>query len=326
MVFQGGMCPWRGSRVTTGARPAHAPATGRWFRARLDRAKLRASTEGLATSNKWDALLDSTWLHQPTGEMMEDFERTAKAVAADFGCMKQPPGKRPFHTLSWATKKLVNRRRQLTVMIQKAPWQEVERLQEEWRAVAKAAKEGVKSDSADAWRKLVAGGAWLLRENKPRLFWGWVKSLTGRSRVFGRLHPVWDAEGNLQTDTAGITQVFSSHYRTLAQDPDPKGFDWWQCNHPLEKRPRLPRLNRKIGWPEVNATLQALQAGKAAGSDGLPPELFKIACETEPERLPATPLGRAVLALVQAIWKDPGSGFAKVVSIPKPGDQALQQK
>jgi exonuclease III len=303
--------------------PPTAPAqTG----PRMKGESLRENSSAVATHNFWTPLL-SEMDELSASTAASRMCATAHSVAADLGCSStRLPKTRSFHRISRKTKQAIHKRRKLNASMRQASGLALRELTVAWREAAAEAKAGLKSDNAKNWVQFVAMGATLLRENKPKEFWRWVRQLTGSGKARAGSHPVKDEHGVLQTDPNAIRSVFTAHYRKLAQDPDPHCTKWWQRSRPLDKRPRLDGINDTITWGEVNATLQALQNGKAPGEDGVPPELFKCATESKPEELPGTPLGKVLLTLVRKLWESPGEAetlrAAKVVSIPKTGDLA----
>jgi hypothetical protein len=303
------------------------PASDDGFvRPRIIGRKLKDVSQAVATHNRWTPLLDALAAEDcDLGTLVTQFHAVSHAVAGDLECrVTRAPRARAYHRLSKDTKAKIRRRRKLAADMRRARPGDLPRLSASWRDAAAEAKAGVRSDNARAWLDFVSAGSTLLRQHKSAAFWRFVRQLTGSGRAERRAHPVKDAHGRLQTDPDGIRAAVGAHYATLVQDPGAMTEREWRQACPLPKGPRLPGINHQVTWSELHICLGLLKGGKAAGEDGVPPELFKAALEDGPGEEPQTPLGKVLLALARRVWLEPDGApelrSALVCSIPKPGD------
>ena len=89
--------------------------------------------------------------------------------------------------------------------------------------------------------------------------------------------PVRSADGSLLTVREDIVQRWSEHFSQLLNRPSPVD---WTAIHTMPQRPFLSELDSPPTLDETIKAIQKLQPGKAAGPDGIPPEIFKEGRET----------------------------------------------
>ena len=84
--------------------------------------------------------------------------------------------------------------------------------------------------------------------------------------------PVRNLQGELLTDNEAINRRWSEHFNQLLNRPsavDPAAIE------EIEIRPTCLDLDEPPTEEEVEKAISELQCGKAAGPDGIPPEVFK---------------------------------------------------
>jgi hypothetical protein len=213
---------------------------------------------------------------------------------------------------------------------------------EEAKSVAKKA---LRKDLKESWlRHLEKGGQFRQRGEMGKL-WAWAKRMTGDGKLDGsrsRVQPILGRQDReLKTEPDQIVKEWTSHYGKLASEEQGHSKDpaWWrQHRFLMEEKDALTSLDEDVTWNEVRTCLRNMSVGKAAGGDNIPPEWYKAALGGDSMRggsspsgmegsntlTPVTPMGKALLKLVNQIW---GTSYvpkqwrsAMVVSIPKKGD------
>ena len=102
------------------------------------------------------------------------------------------------------------------------------------------------------------------------------KFFEGLKTVYGppssKTTPIRDSEGNLLTEKATILQRWAEHFNQLLNRPS--SIDE-QTIQDIPQRPLIESLDEPPTLPETIKAISQLQAGKAPGSDGIPPEIYK---------------------------------------------------
>lgn len=257
-------------------------------------------------------------------------KRVNPASAADVRAQKLKPV-----VLSAETKVAVKQRRRIWGRMLEAIRaddrdQYVALLKEHRKALSKA-RELMKIDRRKEWTAFIQEGVDHLTEQRNhKLFWAWIKRLTGQKKRVAGLQPIRDAEGNLLLDPEKIAGEWMTHYGKLAKDVTGHSRDpeHWRS---LLRGPRMEALdgiNEVPSWGEVNACILGMNKNKAAGLSGLTPDFIALAGDIGPLQQaaePESPFGETVFALVKAMFRHsivPSClNTALVVSIPKKGDK-----
>ena len=102
------------------------------------------------------------------------------------------------------------------------------------------------------------------------------KFFAGLKEVYGptsnAMAPVRSADGTLLTEKSDITQRWSEHFSQLLNRPSQID---QQAIQDMPQRPILTTLDDPPTLAETQKAIKQLQAGKAPGPDGIPPEIFK---------------------------------------------------
>ncbi|OIR57017.1 MAG: uncharacterized protein A8A55_2230 [Amphiamblys sp. WSBS2006] len=135
----------------------------------------------------------------------------------------------------------------------------------------------------------------------------------------GALNPIKDPSGKLVISEEEIDNTRAGDWAKLYDDKegDSKNLTKWAlANMPKRKIP-TEDLNANISEEELQHALTKLENLKSAGSDGVPPELYKTA-------QPGTQFFGFLLRLMRREWNngeiDPLWNVAEVVPVPKKGD------
>jgi exonuclease III len=147
----------------------------------------------------------------------------------------------------------------------------------------------------------------------PKALWQWAKRVSGvrpfvpacnRSSVSWR--PIRDPAHpeRLLVDREDIRRVLTAHFASLGVDPDIRSSAHWNAVAGGPALAPLPGLLKSIEWRDVVAAIRHMGSGKAAGSDTIPAELYKLvvppagseACE------PECAMGRALLGVLRDVW------------------------
>ena len=103
-----------------------------------------------------------------------------------------------------------------------------------------------------------------------KMFYSSIKNVYGPKQSSNV--PIRNLEGDLLTDKEAINKRFSEHFEQLLNRPssiDPNALNDIPPRTVNEQLDDLPTEE------EVTKAIDELQSGKAAGSDGIPPEVFK---------------------------------------------------
>jgi len=320
---------------------AEAPASAAGDQPRIDPKAVLAAKGELACSNHFAALAVAEVTD--TTVAAEAFNKAVFSACEAEGCMKarkvKSAPKRFSHSRS--TKALIEGRRDLAQKLRREPLTEEQRaeLKVKYAATLKRAREAQRRDERKRWladlRKAVAAQG---TGGDAKTFWRWVGKVVDGESAAGRggaINPIKDDAGVLQTDPEVVLGLWHSYYRDLSAASKQKArrskAEWAaDADCALPQKSTLPRVCDDISWRDIVAAVKATCTGKAAGADGIPPEVLKavIAHEdgseaTEDERKPTTAMGKAALRLARAIW-DTGSipeqmQDAILVAIPKAG-------
>lgn len=138
-----------------------------------------------------------------------------------------------------------------------------------------------------------------------------------------------DAQGELLLEPSAVHARWFEHYSALASDPSGHSRDkthWCDRLYPYVAEPPLP-INDPLTWAEILDTIHHLKNHKVAGSDGLPPEFFKLALNDQDSWVAVTPFSRCLWHIFWLMWETSTvpQCWEKVVivSIPKPGETTL---
>ena len=303
---------------------------------KLDATRLQRVRRTFLSHNYWEALAnlsDTT----STDEAFHAFIDTSKKIARESGVMSVRPPPRPNSgpRISPKARRLINRRRQAWAIVRrtdpksrqgKTAWEEYQKLSER-------AQEAVRVSDYKARQRLAKKGSELLRDKQMKKWWRHQLSLTGNGKHNrdSAVQPLMDQDGNLQTDTCKLLQIWEAHFKKVFHDESGTSKDptaWMAARQTLKVWPPMPGLNDDIGWQDVHAVCKRLKPHKAAGGDGLPPEFFKLLTADKGvkgnENCPSTSMGKAFLRILRLIFQRaqiPEEAMTAVlVAIPKKGD------
>jgi hypothetical protein len=142
----------------------------------------------------------------------------------------------------------------------------------------------LKSRSAKvSWLRHVTMGAQKVCDNDLGGFWRWANQIMHRGKSGpADLGPMYTEGDTLVYDPREKLQAWHRHYEKLLGDPTGHSRDqeYWAQKLPGPVAAELPGLNGRIEWHELNRALGKLKGGKAPGRDGVPPEFYKLATET----------------------------------------------
>ncbi|OIR56438.1 MAG: uncharacterized protein A8A55_2815 [Amphiamblys sp. WSBS2006] len=169
----------------------------------------------------------------------------------------------------------------------------------------------------DVWRATVADD---FRRGDSRAVWRIAKGGFGR-REEQSLRPIRDAEGNLQVTPEAIAHVWECHYREMFRDKTGHSRDrsYWEDKPVRVRQPGagVEYLDRELQESEIASVLQEMKNWKAAGPDGVIPELLKVAA-------PDCPMRASIVKVLRRVWNEgileKEWELAEVVTIPKKGD------
>jgi exonuclease III len=300
---------------------------------RLDVSALAEKKEGILSHTIWDALLVEP---DTEGDLAAElFETAVKQVVEDTEVERPPAGngkEKPTYRLTPKAKMVIHQRRKAYRLwadregpVRGGPlWLKYERFR------VRANK--LKREAARAsWIRHVSQGAQHIAMDDMKSFWKWAK------RIMHRGHsgpadsgPLYSKDDVLLYDSASKLDAWRQHYESLLGDPSghSRDRDYWAQQFPGPANRELPGLNGPIRWGEVNRVLGKLRVGTAPGRDGIPPEFYKLAFESDVlpdfDGAPRSGLGRALLRILRMMWSQeviPAQwNEAWVVSILKKGD------
>jgi hypothetical protein len=278
---------------------------------------------------------------------LQHFYAAARAACASLNLYKRrkPGNGAPIrYVYSRGTKSLIATRRRAGAAVDAAAPGSTARavLMTRYQAVLKATREAQRRDERRSWlaelSKLVDASS----VKQPKRMWRWVKGmLDGHGGSAGAISPLKNDDGVLQTDPSVILALWASFYSSLSSPPAavdgaPNKALWteeqWAASPAAQTmgalKEELPGSDADLTWREVAAAIRATDNGKAAGSDGLPPEFFKAALRLdgstqEEEVAPTSAFAERLFELMLLLWtaKEIPEELcaAIVVPIPKAG-------
>ena len=218
---------------------------------------------------------------------------------------------------------------------------DAEELQQRWnryRLLKRLCRKKIHREQRVQWHKTIQSAATQLLD-APKKFWRWASSHAGWRRKNSETgaQPICHPHtGILLTDAGQILDAWRIHYGVLATDVTGHSRDPEHWIH------RFPHIEQVIENPaeldepfeveDVITALRMMKRHKAAGTDGLPAEVLKLAIPPErrvdPDEIPEpeepSPMLLALHQLLQRQWQ--GAIIPEiwqssvVVSIPKKGD------
>ena len=185
-----------------------------------------------------------------------------------------------------------------------APAAQVAELSEKFKQIEQEASEVI---LAERRKRLAAKIQQLSHARRSKSakgkFWTWAKQVLagveGSASLNGVGIAVQDEHGNVVCDPKLVKEVWPKHFGKLlsASGSNSKNRQFWllKCGKPTvkltEKNTPLYQFSasctREVSWAELSSVLRGLPAGKAAGEDELPYEVFKMAIGREGETNPS---------------------------------------
>jgi Reverse transcriptase (RNA-dependent DNA polymerase) len=311
---------------------------------RMIRSRLVEERQTIATSNRWEPLL---WLMRKEQEQeREDVDKLANVLdetcwnlAQEIKAVKSgtvPPSSTTMALSKSTLTEIHNRRKQYQTWISCEEGQAEMTEKAKYLEQRKQTRGAVKKDLLKAWKASIFKGSEALRTNQSKTAWTWVQRAIGSpSRNSGGggggPKPVFGLDNQLKTTVTEIAEAWAGHYGALAADQTGHSRDslYWRNmdTSSTSQRPSLSELDEELTWREVNKALWSLKSGKAAGSDGIVPEMVQAARGTNRKQsCPDTLMGKVMMEILTRIWMSgniPSNWeTAIVVSIPKKGDES----
>ena len=186
-----------------------------------------------------------------------------------------------------------------------------------------------------AWHRSIREMVAQLRGVSSAIAWRWIKTLLSRRprSVSAASSPIRDpVSGEIVTEPEEVSRVWLEYFRQLSAEGDSHSKDiaFWQGVDVVSHEDPLPDLNGPLEWTEVCIVLEDIHSGKAAGPDCIPGDLIKLARDVPDDvgmypPQPSTPMGRALLLLLQRVWQTlripEAWRVAAVVPLFKKGDR-----
>ena len=269
----------------------------------------------IATSNRWDALIDmetellettidstSEALTETGDKLARVFIQAATKAAEDAGALKSLNTQNSTARLKPRVKRALERREAAyATATNTRPGSDASL--DAWQAYITAAtrsKTLIREANSDAWRKRIHKASQDMGKD-PEAFWKWASRTAGwrRAKDTGGLQPVRDPRtGQLCTDEPSINEAWRAHYAELAKDVtgNSRNPERWQHWSQLPERKPLD-LNAEVTMPEMLRCIKALKTHKAPGDDGIPSEFLKLASQQGNSNM-----AKGLLLLINWIW------------------------
>ena len=270
---------------------------------KINRAMMTEKKAQVASHNYWaplEALMDED--DASLDQVVNTFLETAEQVAINTEVVQRPRKQRARrHPLRRATIRAIHRRQELA-RAQPCDEAALEEARQE-------AKRMVRADQHADWVRFVARGA-ALRVGKPRLYWKWLRSVSGTNSKSVSLpfpSPVIDpSTATLVSTEASILSAWSTHYAELFKETNPQPAEHWEQVLHLEQGPELD-TNAPLSWEEVCSALRATDGFKAAGPSGVQAAFLQAAADVADDEgvfplVPTTPLGRVLYKIVVSLF------------------------
>lgn len=299
---------------------------------RMDASKLQTKREDIRNSNYWDVLRESLLDEEDVEVVATRFEETVQTVATEQEVMAEavdPNSVKKSYRLSRKAKLLIHRRR---VAYSKWVQREAPRREEYYDAYIvsrQRANEEKQLCSKKSWLRFIIKGSKALTDNDMKGFWKWAKMVTNRGKTgpsdLGPLYKIGNRNQLVYRPEDKLEQL-KIHYEALLRDVTGHSRDaeYWRTKLPGELAPPLQGINEDISWHEVNVALKSLKRGKAPGKDGIIPEFYKLAIDSEEGEFPTSALGRVIFEVLTRVWNlgvvPERWNEAWVVAILKDGD------
>ncbi len=322
---------------------------------RFDRELIKGHGKQLVNDNRFLALATSIDSPEELEARAEDFTTLISEVATDLGLRKPVVGAKPLYprtikrTLDKAHSTLKS---YLQCVKHTGQGSKAMGLLQQANAAGRLARQKIKAFQIKRKAQEVHAVCDLLNQGEMRRFHQWEQKHVDKGKAKASTHPLLDSKGQLNTSLEDIKRVTFEYFKALNHD-DPNGRSqskkYWKGRFG-EKKERLSGLNHAPTWPEMLVTIRKQALGTAPGLDGIPIEVFKsvVRYESEEElktkgvllkdairvdlpesalpRKPLTPLGKALYALLLAMWTHhtQPEAMAKVINISvyKTGDPA----
>lgn len=302
-------------------------------RRKMDAGRVALKGKEIAEHGEWKQLMDGRSIKNVADldKFVSDLLQTSEQVAQELGVWRQVSS-----TVS------SNKQQFLLCRKSKTAIEIRQRLHRKWRMdPGNAEFEAAYRDAAVRADKLVEKDKGKSKGIKiqqasdqffkgdTRAIWNWVREMKEGDASNGKgEQAVRNRQGVLQTNPKDISDAWADHFGSLAADSTGKSRDfnsaYWSDKIEGAWESRLPGVNGKIVWSEVNDVLLDLAAGKACGADGLIPEWFKTAGEPNREEVEDEPksfFGKAIWTLCRKMFKfahvSEALRDAVVVAIPK---------
>ena len=168
------------------------------------------------------------------------------------------------------------------------------------------------------WYSNICGRIHDMRMN-PRLSWENIRTLTGgesahHKRVINMAMKLPD--GSLATNSKENMSVFAPHFSNVYNNHRPVDFE---ILNKIQQREVMTSIDSPITYEEVNAAINKLNAGKAPGLNGVPPEALKAM---------GTEMSQRIHEYVAEFFKGKvdheGWHRSQCVPVPKKGDLSDQ--
>jgi len=241
---------------------------------RYDIGKLKSADKAKTFKEQISTKLRTTppSLHQSINEQWICIASTIKEVAANTLGYREPPPRNPWYDdecLAKTTEKNDAYRRALHRKTRAA--------REEYKTKRRDEKKLLRIKKRNFEKSRLLDIESSRDRGEIRAFYRKSKALTKGCKSF--THALRDSEGNVITDASEILKTWKQHFEKLLNGQHIDNDTAHLLTPTNNTEVQLPTLN------EVNAAVCKLKNNKAAGSDGLPAELFKAGGEVLVEYL-----------------------------------------
>ncbi|OIR55781.1 MAG: uncharacterized protein A8A55_3473, partial [Amphiamblys sp. WSBS2006] len=198
-------------------------------------------------------------------------------------CFSKTPKEKKL-SVSYVTKRLIKEKRRVSSLLFERGCRSVDpELRARWRHLTKAVRESCRRDIKERWEVWARGIADDFRKGDTRAIWRLAKGGYKR-RTEETAKPVRDKEGVLRIEPDAIAAAWVDHYRVMHADKsgNSRNFNIWEAKLTRRNTPDAKSLDEDLRVEEIDAVLSDMKNWKAAGPDGIIPEVWKAAIEEGP--------------------------------------------
>jgi hypothetical protein len=257
--------------------------------------------------------IDLTGLDPLSG--ITTFHTTLVETLKRLNVIREEKPREDFLIIPDSVKRAINLKRQTDKAVR-----EVRATLAELEEARKSVSRAVADSRRRSYMRSIKRGIDHLKNNDSRNAWKWVRTQSGRTRSKLNLDLVYKPDTQIpETDAEERLKIWANHFKKLSVS-GPEGAAQSEITEANKEISLI--TDEPITWPEISSVLKAMRKGKAAGSDLVPGEVYKLV-EAEPE--PSSQLAKSMLELLKSVYD--GGGFplewrdCTVVPIFKKGDR-----